>query len=95
MRGESSSQKRARTGGGDQFARLALSAAEGGDQADPEAGFAFAEHGKRVAHGVNFLGKSEDGGVQVAQQAVAERGFAFNDVFDLARINIFLRDDLQ
>src|ERR1700676_4444589 len=44
---------------------------------------------------MNFVSESKGGGIQVAQQPVTQRGLALNQVFDLAYVQLRLRNRLQ
>ncbi len=78
----------ANEGGEDEVGGFFLSGSDGGNEADPATDVAFAEHGEGMAHGVNFAFEAEDGGIQIAQQAVADGGFGLDEIFEAGDIEL-------
>jgi hypothetical protein len=77
--GETSSQKRARTmAESTRSAVLPCPAPSVATQPDPTTDFAFSQNRQYMPDRVNFVGESECGRVQTAQQALAQRRFALS-----------------
>jgi hypothetical protein len=59
---------------------------------ESSANFAFTQNGESVAHGVILGREAEDGGVEITQPTVAQRCFTLDQVFDLAHVQLGLRN---
>ena len=93
---ESSSQKRARVNPiSTSSLQLLFGRADGDDEPDPAPHFAFSQNGHGVANGLDFEGKSEERRIQIAQQAVGNRGFLFEHVLEFAHIDFRTGDHFE
>src|SRR5258706_2456151 len=72
-----------------------LAGAQGGDQTEPAADFALAQNREAMPDGMDFRSEAECGGIQVAQEAVAEGSFALDDVFNFLDLDLVARGGLQ
>lgn len=92
MGGTQFTEARANHGQSDKFRGLFIAHAGDRDERNPFADAEFAEQGKRVGNGMNFGDERKSGGVQITEQAVAERSFRLDALTDFAEVHPRLID---
>ena len=74
----------------DEFFGLVVAHAGDGDERNPAAHAALAEERESVGNGMDFRGERKRRRIQIAQQAIAERGFGFDAVAHGVKIHLLL-----
>src|SRR5579862_9333173 len=72
-----------------------MSRTHGGDQSHPAPDFPFTQHRQRVSHRMNLGLEPEDRGIQIAEQAVADRGLRFHQPLYFDHVYFWTRYFLQ
>ena len=70
-----------------QFAALLFRRADGDHEADPAPHFPFSQNSHGMADRLDLEGKSKEGGIQVAEQAVTDRGFLLEHLLEFAHVD--------
>src|SRR5579859_6525197 len=70
--------------GFDEFGSFGFGHGDEGDDGDPAAEFAIAEQSNGVADVVNFGAESENGRIEIAEEAVSEGGIRAEEIFEQA-----------
>src|SRR5208282_2475599 len=78
-----------------QFAALLLGGAHGNDEPDPTPQFAFAKNGHGMADRRDLEGKSKDWRIQIAEQAVRNGGFLFEQLLKFPHIELSSGDHFE
>src|SRR5208337_113887 len=78
-----------------QFAALLFSRADGDHEPDPPPHFPFSQNGHGMADRLNFEGKSKEGRIQVAEQAVTDGGFLLEHFLEFAHVDFRAADHFE
>src|ERR1700686_4241961 len=81
--------------GEDQIGRLVLPGAQSCDHANPAPDFPLPQNRESMFDRMNLRGKTECRRIEIAQQPIAEGGFAFYDEINFREFEVVVRNGLQ